>query len=135
MIRRPQRPTRTDTLFPYTTLFRSIGAGIAEAADPVIVPQQPVTLGRDHEGDRDVHIVLREFDVLAIIVHLAVLVLAAAVESLAGAAIELLADGDIALPFDRLGGEGAARRFGEHRLALRVEAHQRPAGQPPPHAP
>src|SRR3546814_20744859 len=24
MIRRPQRSTRTDTLFPYTTLFRSI---------------------------------------------------------------------------------------------------------------
>src|SRR3546814_4360494 len=25
MIRRPQRSTRTDTLFPYTTLFRSVG--------------------------------------------------------------------------------------------------------------
>src|SRR3546814_8355346 len=25
MIRRPPRPTRTDTLFPYTTLFRSLG--------------------------------------------------------------------------------------------------------------
>src|SRR3546814_6146899 len=30
MIRRPPRSTRTDTLFPYTTLFRSAGiAGIA----------------------------------------------------------------------------------------------------------
>src|SRR3546814_4808004 len=28
MIRRPPRSTRTDTLFPYTTLFRSIGADI-----------------------------------------------------------------------------------------------------------
>src|SRR3546814_8310874 len=27
MIRRPPRSTRTDTLFPYTTLFRSAGAG------------------------------------------------------------------------------------------------------------
>src|SRR3546814_1514432 len=27
MIRRPPRSTRTDTLFPYTTLFRSIGRG------------------------------------------------------------------------------------------------------------
>src|SRR3546814_3112091 len=27
MIRRPPRSTRTDTLFPYTTLFRSNGAG------------------------------------------------------------------------------------------------------------
>src|SRR3546814_17940849 len=27
MIRRPPRSTRTDTLFPYTTLFRSYGGG------------------------------------------------------------------------------------------------------------
>src|SRR3546814_14182806 len=27
MIRRPPRPTRTDTLVPYTTLFRSVSAG------------------------------------------------------------------------------------------------------------
>src|SRR3546814_20016136 len=27
MIRRPPRSTRTDTLFPYTTLFRSQGSG------------------------------------------------------------------------------------------------------------
>src|SRR3546814_1345942 len=31
MIRRPPRSTRTDTLFPYTTLFRSI-AGASELA-------------------------------------------------------------------------------------------------------
>src|SRR3546814_8649572 len=29
MIRRPPRSTRTDTLFPYTTLFRSLSGGIA----------------------------------------------------------------------------------------------------------
>src|SRR3546814_17476327 len=29
MIRRPPRSTRTDTLFPYTTLFRSVAHGIA----------------------------------------------------------------------------------------------------------
>src|SRR3546814_7716504 len=28
MIRRPPRSTRTDTLFPYTTLFRSVGGAI-----------------------------------------------------------------------------------------------------------
>src|SRR3546814_8505025 len=28
MIRRPPRSTRTDTLFPYTTLFRSISLGV-----------------------------------------------------------------------------------------------------------
>src|SRR3546814_13675262 len=29
MIRRPPRSTRTDTLFPYTTLFRSVGGAIS----------------------------------------------------------------------------------------------------------
>src|SRR3546814_16639360 len=35
MIRRPPRSTRTDTLFPYTTLFRSghVGDGAARAGD------------------------------------------------------------------------------------------------------
>src|SRR3546814_5258430 len=28
MLRRPPRSTRTDTLFPYTTLFRSLGAQV-----------------------------------------------------------------------------------------------------------
>src|SRR3546814_15322174 len=32
MIRRPPRSTRTDTLFPYTTLFRSCVASTASAA-------------------------------------------------------------------------------------------------------
>src|SRR3546814_2527857 len=40
MIRRPPRSTRTDTLFPYTTLFRSAGA---------ISARQPV-LSRRHGG-------------------------------------------------------------------------------------
>src|SRR3546814_14372448 len=31
MIRRPPRSTRTDTLFPYTTLFRSVPAGVPRA--------------------------------------------------------------------------------------------------------
>src|SRR3546814_4537140 len=30
MIRRPPRSTRTDTLFPYTTLFRSVGVAAGE---------------------------------------------------------------------------------------------------------
>src|SRR3546814_17143911 len=32
-IRRPPRSTRTDTLFPYTTLFRSVGCPQPRAAD------------------------------------------------------------------------------------------------------
>src|SRR3546814_14051056 len=37
MIRRPPRSTRTDTLFPYTTLFRSAG-GHRRSVDPLIAP-------------------------------------------------------------------------------------------------
>src|SRR3546814_13353354 len=33
MIRRPPRSTRTDTLFPYTTLFRSVVADLPEHDD------------------------------------------------------------------------------------------------------
>src|SRR3546814_18426306 len=44
MIRRPPRSTRTDTLFPYTTLFRSIprhrGLVVAHAGDQVQQPQR-----------------------------------------------------------------------------------------------
>src|SRR3546814_2079143 len=35
MIRRPPRSTRTDTLFPYTTLFRSAGLNMGDAAPSV----------------------------------------------------------------------------------------------------
>src|SRR3546814_18176377 len=42
MIRRPPRSTRTDTLFPYTTLFRSL-------RDVVVYPHMviPLFVGRD----------------------------------------------------------------------------------------
>src|SRR3546814_14639281 len=33
MIRRPPRSTRTDTLFPYTTLFRSVGRIVIEGRE------------------------------------------------------------------------------------------------------
>src|SRR3546814_3795373 len=49
MIRRPPRSTRTDTLFPYTTLFRSAGALLhlgAPNPDPCLVPGTP-PLARD----------------------------------------------------------------------------------------
>src|SRR3546814_7606644 len=46
MIRRPPRSTRTDTLFPYTTLFRSAASPIA----PVIRAPSPRTPGTVHAG-------------------------------------------------------------------------------------
>src|SRR3546814_6730805 len=41
MIRRPPRSTRTDTLFPYTTLFRSAGAGKSAGRKADAPRQQP----------------------------------------------------------------------------------------------
>src|SRR3546814_15262030 len=37
MIRRPPRSTRTDTLFPYTTLFRSVAGGLVGDARAQVV--------------------------------------------------------------------------------------------------
>src|SRR3546814_14028269 len=51
MIRRPPRSTRTDTLFPYTPLFRSKlkarlgGAGLFERDRKQPLPYQPRTIG------------------------------------------------------------------------------------------
>src|SRR3546814_2393891 len=45
MIRRPPRSTRTDTLFPYTTLFRSI-ASASQGVDPR--PRRPDRTGLPH---------------------------------------------------------------------------------------
>src|SRR3546814_15283899 len=38
MIRRPPRSTRTDTLFPYTTLFRSVGRRCGAGSWPRVRP-------------------------------------------------------------------------------------------------
>src|SRR3546814_17743759 len=47
MIRRPPRSTRTDTLFPYTTLFRSFHVGLLAGDDGVAHGQ---TLRREDVG-------------------------------------------------------------------------------------
>src|SRR3546814_9904083 len=51
MIRRPPRSTRTDTLFPYTTLFRSDDLGL-EAHD-FLVGQAPAVCGLGIGGDQE----------------------------------------------------------------------------------
>src|SRR3546814_10144940 len=50
MIRRPPRSTRTDTLFPYTTLFRS--AAVARPCDFGGVDLLPVLKGHDLQPTR-----------------------------------------------------------------------------------
>src|SRR3546814_1876769 len=48
MIRRPPRSTRTDTLFPYTTLFRSdVVAALRELQHPTLL-YGPTQSGRTH---------------------------------------------------------------------------------------
>src|SRR3546814_6671510 len=67
MIRRPPRSTRTDTLFPYTTLFRSyrFRAGRTQAETQMIEHDTPdtlcpVTLSQSVAGDRWNLLILRE---------------------------------------------------------------------------
>src|SRR3546814_996592 len=70
MIRRPPRSTRTDTLFPYTTLFRSDSAGFgAGGRDRICIrrsvrvhhragcaqPESDVLVGRDYRLRSEEH--------------------------------------------------------------------------------
>src|SRR3546814_1149486 len=56
MIRRPPRSTRTDTLFPYTTLFRSHARRAVHdnrnPANPVTMMAEKATLIRTPDGPR-----------------------------------------------------------------------------------
>src|SRR3546814_11250633 len=59
MIRRPPRSTRTDTLFPYTTLFRSVsGVPIARLVSSLSVGHRPVpmahTISKGHQDEDSV---------------------------------------------------------------------------------
>src|SRR3546814_7797950 len=55
MIRRPPRSTRTDTLFPYTTLFRSAAGAVAGGG-------QPVELYREDDDQHHAEPVMRHAD-------------------------------------------------------------------------
>src|SRR3546814_10851476 len=70
MIRRPPRPTRTDTLFPYTTLFRSAsiigsnGEGIAAAiiaqhSLKITAAELNVVIGRSEEHTSELQSLMR----------------------------------------------------------------------------
>src|SRR3546814_12139387 len=55
MIRRPPRSTRTDTLFPYTTLFRSFSKPKSATRWPTITPSQPNDTG-------DIYMIVRHLN-------------------------------------------------------------------------
>src|SRR3546814_1661940 len=54
MIRRPPRSTRTDTLFPYTTLFRSSRGGncfSSACAGPRLLPDRLAARSEEHTSE------------------------------------------------------------------------------------
>src|SRR3546814_3856192 len=63
MRRRPPRSTRTDTLFPYTTLFRSRRLPGRARDDAVLFP--PGVIGRDFLGDEPAHRIAEGFVLFA----------------------------------------------------------------------
>src|SRR3546814_19252368 len=64
MIRRPPRSTRTDTLFPYTTLFRSMLAGASwPLYDDALVVDNEITLPIQINGKKRAELTIsREAD-------------------------------------------------------------------------
>src|SRR3546814_1171498 len=155
MIRRPPRSTRTDTLFPYTTLFRSLdrGAGRVHRVVDAILALLHLDLGRAADPDhRHAAGQLRQplLQLLAVVVGggvldlrpdlaaagLDVLLLAGAVDdgglvlgdrdALGGAEH---VEGDVLeLDAEILGDDGAAgqdREILEHRLAAIAEADRK----------
>src|SRR3546814_2602795 len=52
MIRRPPRSTRTDTLFPYTTLFRSSERSPGAASSAIAEAMEALTIRRATASDR-----------------------------------------------------------------------------------
>src|SRR3546814_10061969 len=61
MIRRPPRSTRTDTLFPYTTLFRSVLLG---GGGFVLHPPEVAEVGRAQVAAQVAHVVVAALDVV-----------------------------------------------------------------------
>src|SRR3546814_2393599 len=62
MIRRPPRSTRTDTLFPYTTLFRSlsdVGDVAAAGLRPLLDLSEPRAVDRSEEHTSELQSLMR----------------------------------------------------------------------------
>src|SRR3546814_8161088 len=81
MIRRPPRSTRTDTLFPYTTLFRSRGCLEAEASGSAIAARigQPAAAAGVDERTRAGRLVGRAVASVANLLDLRLAVVAGSV--------------------------------------------------------
>ena len=98
------------------------GVGVAPAAPGVGVEQEAIALGGDDERDADLGIVLIEFLIESLVVELARLLLAQAVESLVFGRIKnnLRGEGFLALDLNRCECHFAAFTGSQERFALRV---------------
>src|SRR3546814_19764870 len=112
MIRLPPRSTRTDTLFPYTTLFRSLAEDLGEAAG-VLGEVRKLHRAVLDEGHRFALRLHRHHDVEALLAPLPDLLLEVGLDGLhhAALALALIAPAEAKLP---------------HHVAKRGEAAQVP---------
>src|SRR3546814_6746470 len=121
MIRRPPRSTRTDTLFPYTTLFRSVdlageahrsGEDVGDAIEAIVAREiedagaHLVERTGAREGAREIIIVRAVEDEAAVVDQIA--------RELALGSTGAEREGPVAL-----GRDVAEQRAGEHQPAIR----------------
>ena len=104
----------------------AVGARVAETGDRVVVPQDAVVAAGHDQRNADVDIVLGQLNVVALVVHDALLVLTQAVEGLVRRAFPDLARGQEAVvALLVLDGDGvqlaAARPLLQHLLAVLVQ--------------
>src|SRR3546814_16882562 len=120
MIRRPPRSTRTDTLFPYTTLFRSLAQASLRAEKPIRAALRDVLEHRlwiqKHGGSAS----QRELDTACASIDRAYHRFSDVLQALERAGAELSAPTDAALESARR--EPSALRCGEQ---MSVELRQR----------
>src|SRR3546814_1982628 len=62
MMRLPPRSTRTDTLFPSTTLFRSHRTRLLEARDPAIIGTRGARVSRAGLGEVELRILIEDVE-------------------------------------------------------------------------
>src|SRR3546814_11923553 len=114
MRRRPPRSNRTDTLFPYTTLFRSCGSSTIFAASIMVVSPDCAGTGADHPD-----LVLRDFAYLLDVERIALQLLGQDLAGLQRSFGDLTEDHDLA--------DGTARAFSAaHRVhgGVTEQVHQ-----------
>src|SRR3546814_19135123 len=64
MIRRPPRSTRTDTLLPYTTLFRSVRGAVRDLVGPDQRPVPPPRVRRPVDAGGDAGVLSDQYTLL-----------------------------------------------------------------------